>query len=628
MSADETFELALFHYVNGRLHETEGLCRQIVGEHPGYAPALHLLGVLAQTTGHLDAAVGLIGSAIAVDASVPEYHSNLGVALAKQGRFAESASACRDALTINPELAEAHYNLGNALQGSGDLVRAAGAYRDALALRFNYPQAHNNLGNVLKGMGDLEAALAAYRDAILLEPDYAHAHSNLANALQDLGRYEEAIEAHRRALELAPETARPEIHSNLIFGLQYRAEDESPTLDEARRWNDRYAVPLRAIANPHRNDRSAERPLRIGLVSADLRMHSVAFFLIPWLEARGKRGMHFTCYPAAAKADAVSERLRAASDAWTSIAGVSDDMAAHRIREDRIDILIDLSGHTSGNRLMLFARRPAPVQVTFLGFPATTGLSAIDYRLTDAIADPPGDDTSCVERLVRLPATAWCFAPLSGTSPVAQPPAERRGHVTFGSFNNLAKASPQTLQLWARILQQTPGTKLMLKGAALRGADTRARIERIFADRGIASTRLELVPNDAAQLRHLQRYDDIDIALDTFPYHGVTTTCEALWMGVPTVSLAGRRHASRVGASLLSSVGHPEWIARSPEAYVEIAASLASDRPRLAALRASLREEMQRSALMDAPRFSGDMEAALRDMWRAWCAGAGHSPGP
>jgi predicted O-linked N-acetylglucosamine transferase (SPINDLY family) len=258
--------------------------------------------------------------------------------------------------------------------------------------------------------------------------------------------------------------------------------------------------------------------------------------------------------------------------------------------------------------------------MSYLGYPGGTGLAAIDGFLTDAVADPPSGEPAGVERPIRLPGSAWCFAPLSGKPAVAALPAIDNGFVTFGSFNSLAKVTPQAIRSWARVVKNVPGSRLLLKSVAFRNAEIVGRFHRAFAGHGIDAARLELLPDDASQLRHLQQYDRVDVALDTFPYHGVTTTCEALWMGVPVITLAGERHASRMGASLLATAGHPEWVARSEDGYVQAAVDLAADLPRLSAVRAGLREQLQRSPLMDAPRFARSFETACRAMWREWCA--------
>jgi predicted O-linked N-acetylglucosamine transferase (SPINDLY family) len=348
-------------------------------------------------------------------------------------------------------------------------------------------------------------------------------------------------------------------------------------------------------------------------------MRSVAFFLLPLLEAHDKKVFHATCYATAAKTDTVTDRLRAASDAWYSFVGLSDDRAAQRVRDDRIDILVDLSGHGANNRLLMFARKPAPVQVTYLGFVGTTGLATMDYRLTDSFVDPSEGESFCTERLIRMPDAAWCFAPLSGSPPVSQLPAVTNGYVTFGSFNSLAKVTPDVLDCWARILDQVPGSRLRLKAVALRAAEVVARTRRFFIERSIDPERLELVIDDRSLLQHLSQYDHVDIALDTFPYPGMATTCEALWMGVPVITLAGSHYRSRVGASLLTNAGLPEFVAPTRDAYIQFAATLGADLSRLANLRTTMRERMQQSALMDAQRFAHAFESSLRDVWRNWC---------
>jgi protein O-GlcNAc transferase len=619
MTIQQKMDLALEHFSSGRLVDTEGICREIIGVQPQNAEALHLLGVLAHRAGQLDAAVELMRCAIANSPEAAEYYSNLGVMLTSQGRLDEAAAACRGALARQPNLPEAHFNLGNAFQAAGNLEAAASSYRQAIALRSDYAQAHNNLGNVLLALGRPAAAAAAYREALLMYPDYAHARSNLGNALKDLGRLSEALPEHRRAVESAPGS--PEIRSNMILSLHYSADaDARVILDESRRWDQVHGEPLRAHIRPLGNDPSPERPLRIGFVSPDLRLHSVAFFLLPLLEAHDRENFNVTCYATNARVDGVTERLRACSDSWRVLVGLSDDAAAQRIRDDRIDILVDLSGHTAGNRLPVFAQKPAPVQVTYLGTAGTTGLSSIDYRFTDAYVDPCGDESYCSEELVRLPDTAWCFMPVSGSPDVASPPALDNGYVTFGSFNNIAKVTPQVLGLWARILQQVDASRLLLKSVVFRDPESSDRFLRFFADYGVERARIELLPDEPDPTRHLQQHAALDIALDTFPFEGMTTTFLALWMGVPVVSFAGGNHMTRVGLSILSNAGLPELAARNYDDYVRAAAGLAADLPALRELRATLRQRLHKSVLMDAERFARNVEAAYRAMWRRWGA--------
>jgi protein O-GlcNAc transferase len=616
-------DLALEHYSSGRLRETEGLCREILGAQPQHAEALHLLGVLAHRTGHLDAAVELTRQAIANSPQRAPYYSNLAVMLTNLGRFDEAATACRDALARSPNLPEAHYNLGNVLQALGQPEAAIAAYRRALDLKPDYPQACCNLGNALSALSRHGEAAEAYREAVRLQPDYAQARSNLGNALRDLGRFDEALQEQRKAVESAP--ASPEIRSNMIVSLCYGVDvDPQVILGECRRWDQVHGEPLRAQIRRFANDPAPERRLRIGFVCPNLPMHSSALLLRPLLEARDRQNFHVTCYASNALMDGSSAQLRPFSDAWQSLAGLTDDAAAQRIRDDAIDILIDVSAHAAGNRLPLFARKLAPVQVTYLGCPGTTGLATMDYRLTDRYVDPPGDDRFSSETLIRLPDATWCFTPPSGSPNVTPLPAFDNGYVTFGSFNDIAKVTSHVLDLWARILQQVSGSHLLVKNAAFRNGQASARMRQFFVECGIEPERIELLPDEPSPSRALQQHAALDIALDTFPFAGVISTFLALWMGVPVVSFAGHHHLTRVGLSILSNAGLPELAARSDDGYVQTAVGLATDLPALSALRATLRRRVQHSALMDAARLAHNVEAAYRGMWRRWCTDASH----
>lgn len=614
-------QLALQQYASGRLSDAERSCRQVLAAQPRQADALHLLGVLAHGAGYTADAIGLVEQAIASDPTAAAYRSNLGVFLTALGRFGPATRACRDAIALDAFLVDAHYNLGNASTGAGALDQAIGAYRRAIELRGDFVPAHNNLGNALKASGRLDEAIAAYRKALDFDPHYAQARSNLASVLKEVGRLDEALAEAQRAVATAPGS--PAIHSNLIVALQYLGNDGTDpdaVDDEARRWDERFGHPPAGAIAPEA-DRTSDRPLAIGFVSPDLRLHSIAFFLLPLLEARDRTALHVTCYATGSQDDAVTQRLREASDRWYSLVGLSDVAAAQRIRDDGIDLLFDLSGHTAGNRLSLFAHRPAPVQVTYLGFPGTTGLRAMDFRMTDALADPlagsvVGGEHPERERLFRLPASAWCFAPIGPTPDVAEAPVRQNGYPTFGNVGNLAKVSTPTLRLWGELLAQVPDARLALKSIAFRDRATRERFERTFAALGVSADRLQLMPDDPSLFEHLRSYARIDLVLDTFPFNGLTTTCQALWMGVPVVTLAGVRQAARMGASVLTNLGLESLVADTPSAYLRIAAGLAADRSRLIELRTGMRARLQRSALGDAKRFAADMATACGDMWR------------
>ena len=684
MTVQQAFDLALQHHQAGRLTEAEALYRQILAVEPRRPEALHLLGVIAQQVGRNDLAVELIGQAIALQPNSPEAHSNLGMALRNEGRLDEAIASCRQAIllkpnyfealnnlgnalrdrgqldeaiashrqaiAIRPGYPEAHFNLGNALSGSGQLDEAIASYRQAILLKPDYPEALNNLGNVLRDRERLDEAIASYRQAILLKPDYPEAHNNLGNALRDTGQLDEATASFRQAIDLQPDYPEahsnlgnilkdegqldeaiaayrqamafrpefPDAHSNLLLALNYHPGlDPSAVYEEHRRWNRQHAEPLRPFIQPHGNDPTPDRRLRIGYVSPDFCDHPVGHFLLPLLAHHDHEHFEIFCYAQVPAPDGMTRQLRAHADHWHSLTGLPDAQAADLIRHHQIDILVDLSGHTSHNRLLLFAHQPAPVQVTFLGYPNTTGLATMDYRLTDACADPPGlTESFHSEQLVRLPRCGWCYQP-SDSPTVA---IRNEGPITFGSFNNFAKITEPALLLWARILHAMPGSRLLLKTYALGSENARQRVRQILGEAGITAERLELRGYEPAHDDHRALYQRVDVALDTFPYNGTTTTCEALWMGVPVVTLAGKTHASRVGVSLLTNIDLPNLVADTAEDYVRLAADLAGDVPLLSHLRGTLRQRMEQSPLMDAPRFARDIEAAYRAMWRQWCA--------
>jgi predicted O-linked N-acetylglucosamine transferase (SPINDLY family) len=496
---------------------------------------------------------------------------------------------------------------------------AVDAFRRAIASDPNDAEHYNNLGNVLKDIGPNEEAIAALQHAMSIKPGYASPHNNLAIVLMNMGRIEEGLAEYRQAVELEPTS--PSNHSNLVLSLHYlHGDDGAMTFAEARRWDTRHAQPLRKSISPHGNNRDPQRKLRIGYVSSDFREHSVSKFLEPLLRNHNHERSEIFAYSDVWHTDATTTILRGFTDQWHEIVGKSDEAVTELIRGHGIDILVDLTGHTAHNRLQVFARKPAPVQVSYLGHPGTTGLSAIDYRLTDGLADPAGaTEAFHSERLARLPKTNWCFAEPQGVPEVSDLPARESGAICFGSFNRLAKLSPQTLDLWARVLKAIPNSRLLVKERSLNEQAVRDHLTESFSSCGIAPERLEIVGPKHDRGEHFQSYARADIALDPFPYHGTTTTCEALWMGVPVLTLAGRTHVSRVGVSLLTNVDLPEMIARNEDEYVEIATRLANDLPRLAEIRRHLRDEMRSSSLMNGQQFARDVETTYRDIWRHWC---------
>lgn len=544
--------------------------------------------------------------------------NNLGNAHKALGQIDEAEAAYLAALAAQPNLPEGWNNLALLRQMQHRPEDAAAAYKQALALQPNMPEAVNNLARTQQMMGQSSEAEAGFRHAITLKPDYAEAWANLGSVLTDKGELDAADTASARALALRPDLA--VAGSNRLFMSNYRHTLTPQALLQAHiAWAQTHTPdPGRQrfegrSADPHRR-------LRIGFVSADFRWHSVAFFFDPLLDVIDRRQFSVHLYADLNRADEMTEKLRSRADSWTLITGRSDEDVAANIRADQIDILFDLSGHSAGNRLGVFARRPAPVQTSWLGYPNTTGMTQLDWRLVDINTDPPGSESLAVEKLLRLPAPFLCYRGPTDAPPITPLPAVQNGYITFGSFNNLPKTTPQVAEIWAEILHRLPDSRLLLKSRAL--ADPQVRAEKLsaFRAKGIADERITLVGHTSGVYGHLATYGQMDIGLDPFPYNGTTTTCEALWMGVPVITLAGDRHAARVGSTLLCSVNLESLVASDLDDYIRRALAMASDLDRLAKLRSILRKRLQHASLCDAMSFGRNFGAALRQMWQAWCA--------
>jgi predicted O-linked N-acetylglucosamine transferase (SPINDLY family) len=605
----------------GKTAEALEAFQQAVALKPDFIEALDMIGQCLQTLENFDGAVAAFQTIIRLKPDMFEAFNNLGIALQGKGQLDEAIASFRQAIGLKPDLAQAHNNLGAALREMGQLDEAIAAHRRAIQLKPEYAAAYFNLGNALKDIGQFDEAIGLYRQAIRLTPDYAAAHNNLGNALEDIGQLDEAIAIYRQAIRLKPDGAMA--HSNLVFALHYHpGYDAGMICEEARRWNQQHAEPLKKLIEPHTNDRDPDRRLRIGYVSPDFRQHCQALFTIPLLSNHDREGFEIFCYADVGRPDAVTERIRGYSHVWRSILGMTDAEVARRIREDRIDILVDLTMHMAKNRMLLFARKPPPVQAAWLAYPGTTGLSAMDYRLTDPYLDPPGlNDQFYSETTIRLPDTFWCYDPLV-TEPAVNPlPAQTSGHVTFGCLNNFCKVNEPVLRLWAQVLKTIPGSRFML--LCPEGSHRQTLLDMLQRE-GISPDRIELIAH-RPRLQYLELYHRIDVGLDTFPYNGHTTSLDSYWMGVPVVTLVGKTVVGRGGLSQLTNLGLPELIAQTPQQYVQIATALAGDLPRLAELRRTLRGRMQASPLMDAPRFARNVEAAYRQMWRNWCEQGGNS---
>ena len=669
LSAAEIMELlrqGVAYHREGRRADAQRVYRDILQHDPTEPNALHLLGILAGEAGHFEAAVDLMRRALKRDSSNAQLHNNLGEALRNLDRYGDAFESYQRALKLDPKFAQAFFNAAEAAKICAQQAQASGHAEAAREFSHLAAESLNGFGVINWRQSQAEKAETAYREALSLEPKNISALNNLALVLGADGRYTEAAELLRRAIEVYPEFA--EAHGNLGGVLLRRGEldaamaaiheaaalksdfkDSIGDFTRARLMNLIYKsdVPARAIFEAHRdwglhfaaerhgkqaqpapfpNTREPDRPLRVGYLSPDFRGHSVSFFFEPLLSNHDPAAVETYCYANVETPDDVTQRLQGLARHWRHVFGLDDDALQAQIRADGIDILVELAGHTRHNRLPALLPKPAPIIVTWLGYPATTGLPTVDYRLTDSEADPPGEsDALHTETLIRLDGGFLCYRPPADAPAVAPAPAQARGFVTFGSFNNPAKVTDEGIAVWSRILREIPTSRLLIKGVNFEAPEfreTKARFRDGFASAGIAESRVELRGHTATTAEHLGTYAEVDIGLDPFPYNGTTTTCEALWMGVPVITLEGDHHAARVGVSLLTRLGLPELIAETPERYVEIALALAHDPAGLASLRAGMRERMAASPLRDELGFARRFEATLRTVWRRWCQSA------
>jgi len=599
----------------GQLPEADRIYLEILRLDSANADALHLLGLIRHQQGRNGEAVELIERAINVNGGVAAVQSNLGEAYRALGDRENAIRCYEAALRLDPRFAGAHNNLGIVFSDLGHTEKAIHHYRECIRLSPDYAGAHKNLASLQAEQGELSRAITGYRKALELRPTDAEAYSNLGTALTERGDLQDALAAYRQALRLIADYQT--CHDNLLLSLNYDPDQTPEQLYRAHREWGRGMLPNGRVQD-FANRLDTDRRLRLGYVSADFRSHSVAFFFQTLLGAHSRQAFELFCYSQVAVPDRTTKAMRAQADHWIDTRGLSDEVMWRRIREDRIDILVDLAGHTPGNRLGVFALRAAPVQISWLGYPATTGLPTMDYRFTDRWADPEGEaDGWHTEQLWRLPTGFLCYRPPAATPQTGTPGAN--DGITFGSFNNMSKVNDRVFGLWSQILRQTPASRLLLKARQLGDAKLRRRVLSRFAAQGIAPERIELIGRIPSQTEHLACYQRVDLALDTFPYNGATTTCEALWMGVPVITLQGRSHAARVGSSILHQCGLEKLVVDDERDYAAKALALATDRDRLRKLAEGLRDRLQASALCDEQAFAGHVEQAYRTMWAHWC---------
>lgn len=548
--------------------------------------------------------------------------TNLGKVLQDLGNTPEALTCFQKALDLNPDFDEAHFAIADLYQHTDKFEEALIHYRRAIAINPRFIEAYNNLGVLLSDYARFDEALDCFENVLRLESHTARSAwvlNNIGNILSQWGKSEEAEQRYRKSLSIDPSLSK--VQSNLLLAMHYNPRHGAEELfQEHLAYSRQMAEPLYPVTFSFHNDRSESRRLRIGYLSPDFRAHSVAYFIEPVLWSHHKGGFEIFCYSDIEAPDLITGRIRCLADHWREIARLTDAQIADLIRNDGIDILVDLTGHTERNRLLVFARKPAPIQVTWIGYPSTTGLKTMDYKVVDRHTDPPGmTEQYYTERLVRMPDCFLCYLPERLAPQIEDPPVNRNGYVTFGSFNNLAKVSDEILRTWAEILTSVPGSRLILKAKGLSSKTACSRVLEALRKNGVSDDRIELHAAMPTTAQHLGLYNRIDIALDTFPYHGTTTTCEALWMGVPVVTHAGATHASRVGVTLLTNVGLTELIARDSQEYKEIAKALANNPERLRSLRKALRGMVAASPLVDAKRFTPQLEREFRQMWIDWC---------
>jgi predicted O-linked N-acetylglucosamine transferase (SPINDLY family) len=588
--------------------------QQVVLLRPQFAQGHNALGTAYAAKRDFDQAIICYQRVLSLAPEYPDAHNNLGNALRNKGNLTESMACYQRALQLNPDYAEAHYNLAIAHKMQRNFDLAIASNQRALGLRPDYAEAHNNLGAVWKDAGHLDRAIASYQRAVALRPDYVEAIINLGNAYKLAARLDESVASLNRAVALDPDNGGA--HDNLLNTLHcHPAYDAQDILAESLRWNARHGQPLKELILPHSNPRDPSRRLRIGYVSADLCEHAIVYLFLPLLREHNRSQVEVTCYAQVTLPDSRTQQMRQQACRWRDTEGLSDAQFADQVRDDQIDILVDMKLHTNGNRLLAFARKPAPIQVTWM-VPGTTGLETMDYRLTDPYVDPPGlNDASYSERSIRLPATFWCYDPLSDEPAVNESPCARNGFVTFGNLNHYSKVNDAVLELWGKVLKLIDDSHLIV--LASKGYQRQRVLERL-GHAGIHPARIEFVGRQS-RYEYLCAHHRIDVTLDPFPYNGHTTSLDSMWMGVPVVTLVGSTAVGRVGCSLLTNLRLPELIAATQEQYVQIATDLAVDHLRLAELRATLRQRMKNSPLMDAKRFARGIEDAYRLMWRRWC---------
>ena len=597
---------------DNKLEEANVILSRLSVQSPRDADVWVCLGFIAGNKQEYEKAIDYFKKAATIEPGNAKILFNYGIALRDAGKFEDAIDAFKKSLLKDPNNTETLDCLAHAYMGAGDQDKAAEVFKTSLKINPNQAETQSNLGSAYQAQGELSKAEEFYREALRLNPNI-NISDNLGSVLISQGRYRESIEVYRSGLIKQPKNAR--VFSNLLLTLNYMEDvTREDMFDEHKKWSQVFEDPLNYMVNetPNHNKES----LRIGYYSPDFREHSVAYFIEPIVEYHNKDKFKTYAYYPSKKEDAVTLRLKAQFDTWRDVSNRSADEIAEAIKADGIDIMVDLVGHTANNSLLSFSKKPAPVQITYLGYPNTTGVKAIQYRLTDIIADPEGQDEFYSEELCRLSGCFLTYKPDDNSPDVSEPPVIKNAYITFGSFNNLAKINDSVIETWCQVLNKLPDSRLLIKNPSLTDLTTRATYLEKFRQCGIEDKRINLIGHTPTLYEHLSLYANVDIALDTFPYNGTTTTCEALWMGVPVISLCGGYHAARVGASLLTAANRSEWIAYSEEEYIEKAVELAENTETLKSNRLAQRDNIRNSPLLDHRAFVASLESEYQRIWQ------------
>ena len=609
----EAVDQLVKYYQEERYEDSTRLAKYITQKFPKHLLSWKILGAALQKSGKISEALNVMQQSIALNSEDAEAHNNLGVIDQELSQFKKAEASYRQAIVLKPDYAQAYNNLGNTLKELGKLDEAEVSYRQAITLKCDYAEAHYNLGVLLQGLYRFNEAEASYRQAISFKQSFASAYNNLGNTLIELGRLKESELSYSQALVLKPDFI--EAHYNKNFCLNYSSASSQHFIYQQHLEFEKYfgGLKVRTSLSLAVKQLPGDK-LRIGYVSGDLKNHSVAYFFEHLLEHHNFSTVETFCYYNDHVIDETTKRLMSFSNHWRSIYKIPDLDVVNLIKNDQIDILVDLSGYTAKNRLLVFAQKPAPIQVTWLGYPNTTGLSAIDYRFTDIIADPIGEtDELHSETLLRLPNSFLCYKGDRTVVANTNLPQKLRKYITFGSFNNLLKVTPEVIKIWSKILHAVPESHLLLKDFRLE--HNASYYKTLFTSEGITEDRIECHARLPNMNNHLELYNIIDIGLDPFPYNGTTTTCEALWMGVPVITLLGNNHAGRVGTSILNNINLKDFIAQDIDDYIELAIKMANNISFLEKTRQGLRKRMQRSTLCDGKLFAKNIENAYQNMW-------------